>query len=1253
MSQQERTVLIVDDSAEDRELYRRYLAGEQKYSYHFIEAELGEEGLELWQKHQPDVVLLDYRLPDLDGLEFLARLPTQQSSELRSKTTELSLTDSFLPVIVVTGQGNEAIAVKAIKSGAQDYLIKGQIFPENLQLAVHGIIEAVQLRSQLQQRIEGERLIAQISQQIYQSLAFDEILETTVTEVRQFLHTDRVLIFQLMPDGNGTVVAESVKAEWQALLSSNIYDPCLAEDHIQRERAKKAIHDPDFNQNYLERYRQGEVTAKSDIYDGSVNPCHVNLLAQFQVKANLVVPILDENQFWGLLIAHHCVSPRVWQPLEINLLQQLTTHVSIALQQARLYQQARNELIERQKVEINLRYANERLQRKLAEIEAIYQTAPIGLSVLDTELRFVRINQRLAEINGYPIEAHIGRTVRELLPDLADSAEQLLGSLLETGTPQLNIEVRGKTRALQGLQRIWLEHFLPLKNGDRIIGISIVCEEITERKRAEELLQQSEEMKRRMLESSSDCIKLLDLEGRLLYMNAGGMCLMEIENLDSCLNQQWVNFWQEEALTEAKAALDAAKAGNLHRFQGYCPTVTGKPKFWDVIVSPILDARGKVVQILATSRDLTEQQQTQIALRENEERLRTLANNMSQFAWMADANGWIFWYNKRWFDYTGTTLEEMQGWGWQKIHHPEHVERVVEHLRSCFKIGASWEDTFPLLGRDGKYRWFLSRAIPIRNEEGEIVRWFGTNTDIEELRQTELDLRESEERYRCLAELIPQLVWTSSAKGMILDVNQRWLDFTGLTVEQIKTLGWEELIHPEDLPILSQQWTTALQTGTYYQAEGRMRQSDGTYRWHLHQAVPQKNKRGQIVKWFGTATDIEAQKQLQIERDRVLEWSQTARAEAERANRIKDEFLTILSHELRSPLNPILGWVQLLQTQNFDPSRTAQGLETIERNAKLQAQLIDDLLDVAKILRGKLSMNVGPLNPVLAIEAAIDTVKTAAVAKSISLQTNLANIGQISGDAARIQQIVWNLLSNAIKFTSSGGEVNICLERVANFAQIKISDNGKGINADFLPYMFEYFRQEDASITRKYGGLGLGLAIVRHLVEAHGGTISADSDGEGLGATFTVRLPLLDLQPEIKQTHELLNRELDLTGIRVLCVDDEPDTRELLGVLLTQYGAEVMTVSSAAEVMTVIDSFCPDILISDIGMPKMDGYTLMEQIRSLPPHRNGQIPAIALTAYAGEIDRKRALSVGFQKHIAKPVEPIQLAQSVLAIVRNN
>ncbi|HZG39184.1 MAG TPA: ATP-binding protein [Nodosilinea sp.] len=386
-----------------------------------------------------------------------------------------------------------------------------------------------------------------------------------------------------------------------------------------------------------------------------------------------------------------------------------------------------------------------------------------------------------------------------------------------------------------------------------------------------------------------------------------------------------------------------------------------------------------------------------------------------------------------------------------------------------------------------------------------------------------------------------------------------------------------------------------------------------------------------------------------ILRAQLYEAERLARTDAERANRVKDEFLAILSHELRSPLNPILGWSQLLQTHKLSDTQIQDALRTIERNAKLQTQLIDDLLDIAKILRGKLHLDNSPADLTLAIEAALETVKTAALAKSIVLNPVLADVGEVYGDGGRLQQIVWNLLSNAIKFTPTGGLVEVRLERVDHQAQIVVKDTGKGIHPDFLPYLFESFRQEDVSITRQHGGLGLGLAIVRHLVEAHGGTIAADSPGEGQGATFTVRLPLAKVTPKSPPTGVALPSRLDLTGVRVLTVDDDPDARELLAVMLTQYGAAVTAAASVAEALAVLETYRPDVLISDIGMPDMDGYTFIKQVRALPAEQGGRVPAIALTAYTRKADQQQALASGFQRHLSKPLEVEPLVKAVLAL----
>ncbi|MCC5626952.1 response regulator [Nostoc sphaeroides CHAB 2801] len=388
-----------------------------------------------------------------------------------------------------------------------------------------------------------------------------------------------------------------------------------------------------------------------------------------------------------------------------------------------------------------------------------------------------------------------------------------------------------------------------------------------------------------------------------------------------------------------------------------------------------------------------------------------------------------------------------------------------------------------------------------------------------------------------------------------------------------------------------------------------------------------------------------------IARAHLYEAERTARSAAESANRIKDEFLAVLSHELRTPLNPILGWTKLMRTRKLDQATSDRALETIERNAKLQTQLIEDLLDVSRILQGKLNLNFCPINLISVIEAAIETVRLSAQAKSIEIQTIIeCSLSPVLGDANRLQQVFWNILSNAIKFTPTGGQVKIKLQQVSSQVQICVTDTGKGIAPEFLPYVFDYFRQADGATTRKFGGLGLGLAIVRHLVELHGGTVQAQSLGEEQGATFTVRIPCLqDESKKIKDAKDnssLVGQSLPLSGLDILVVDDDADMREFLPFMLEQYGATVTAVASAIEALTALSQSQPNLLISDIGMPEMDGYMLMRQVRSLQPEQGGTIPAIALTAYAAEIDYQQAIAAGFQQHISKPVDPEELVKAI-------
>jgi PAS domain S-box-containing protein len=395
-------------------------------------------------------------------------------------------------------------------------------------------------------------------------------------------------------------------------------------------------------------------------------------------------------------------------------------------------------------------------------------------------------------------------------------------------------------------------------------------------------------------------------------------------------------------------------------------------------------------------------------------------------------------------------------------------------------------------------------------------------------------------------------------------------------------------------------------------------------------------------------------------RDELLEREHAARQEAETANRAKDEFLATVSHELRTPLNAILGWAHMLRANELDQTTQSRALETIERNAKSQAQLIEDILDVSRIVTGKLRLDVRPVELAPVVEAAIESVRPAADAREIRLEAILdPRAGPVSGDSNRLQQIVWNLVANAVKFTGKGGRVQVRIERVNSRVEIIVSDTGQGITAEFLPYVFDRFRQADATSTRRYGGLGLGLAIVRHLTEMHGGVVTVASPGEGGGATFTVKLPVIAAHAEdltSDRVHPVSGGSAsslpppNLAGVRVLIVDDEPDTREMLRVMVGQFGAEVRTCASSVEALNVLNNWEPNVIVSDIEMPDEDGYELIRKVRRAETSAGARmVPAVALTAYARVEDRLRALSAGYQMHIAKPCEPAELAMVIASL----
>lgn len=684
---------------------------------------------------------------------------------------------------------------------------------------------------------------------------------------------------------------------------------------------------------------------------------------------------------------------------------------------------------------------------------------------------------------------------------------------------------------------------------------------------------------------------------------------------------------------------------------------------------PVRYESGEIRGVIGAFIDITSRKQAEAILQQSEERLQLALKGARQGIWDWNLQTqWLAW-DDRCKEIFGLPPDFPVTYEWHiNALHPDDRQRVTSAAINALHNGGEFEEEYRTFWSDGTMRWVSARGQCYCDQSGMPYRMSGTVLDVTaakqdeaERKQTEAALQESEFMFRTLADTMPQLFWVIRPDGYHEYCNQRWYDYTGLSLEQAHGVGVHQIMHPDDLLNTRRAFEEALETGKMFITEQRLRRaSDGEYRWHLSQALPLYDQNGEIVKWFGSSTDIHDQKLVIEERAQALERERAARMELEHASRMKDEFLAVVSHELRSPLNAILGWSRLLRTRTFDAEKTEQALASIERNAQSQTQLIEDLLDISRIIRGKIRLNLRSTNLIPCVQAAMDTIRPTATAKSIALSFQSAlDTDFVSGDPERLQQIVWNLLSNAVKFTPVGGQIDVRVHATHQLAQIQVTDSGKGISPDFLPYVFERFRQEDATTTRTQGGLGLGLAIVRNLVELHGGSIRADSAGEGQGATFTVQLRLLPPAPqEYSASHQGLHRQtlvdtsLDLSNIHVLVVDDEGDTREFLQAALEQYGARVTSAASAAEAWQFLQTQKPDVLLSDVGMPDEDGFTLIRRIRLLPPDHGGQIPAAALTAYTREGDRLQALTAGFQMHIPKPVEPIQLLAVIMRLLES-
>lgn len=924
------------------------------------------------------------------------------------------------------------------------------------------------------------------------------------------------------------------------------------------------------------------------------------------------------------------------------------------------------------------------VRSQISEFEAIklfhLSIDLLGVASLDSQFR--QVNPAFQRILGYSIEEVLAQPFLNFIhpEDQAKTIAEL--EKLNAGATTIFFETR--CRCKNGAYK-WLEWTaVPIVSA----GIVYVTgRDVTERKTLEAALQAANEtLEQRVAERTTELEKLnqilhnsevrfrsavdhmpdvfviYDAERRIQFVNAAGLALAE-RPIEDFLGRKDEEIFPPEVTHSYLPLLEQTVATKAYQ-TGECTISLPNRLPYTIAVQymPLLDTQGEIQQILGITYNITERKQAEEAMRRSEQQVRHVLDSLFSFVGVMTPDGILIEANRTALEAAALQPDDVLGKPFEDAYWWSYSIEVQNQLRQAIVRAAAGETIrydVVVRVRDGQLITIDFTLVPILNQGGQVEFLIPSGIDITERKQAEMALRRSEERYRSLFESIDEGFCivevlfdehNTAIDYRFLEINPAFERHTGLVDAQGKTAR-------ELLPNLEDHWfeiygNVAL-TGEPYRFENG---SEVMKRWFdvfaFRFGAPQQR---QVAIRF---KDISDRKTVEVERERVLQREQAAREAAERANRIKDEFLAVLSHELRTPLNPILGWTKLLQSGKLDATKTANALNTIVRNATLQSQLIEDLLDVSRILRGKLTLNVAPVTLSTTILAALETVRLAAEAKDIHLHSDIAaDVGKVSGDAGRLQQVVWNLLSNAVKFTPARGRVEVRLSRLDHLAQIQVIDSGKGIQPDFLPYVFEHFRQEEGGTTRTFGGLGLGLAIARQIVELHGGTIEAESAGIGQGATFTVTLPLMRSEALLKSTEQadevVATLSLTLAGLRILVVDDDPDSREFVSFVLAQEGAEVITVSSSFEVLQALKQHQFDLLASDIGMPEVDGYMLLRQVRQLPLAQGSRIPAIAITAYAGDFNQDQAFAAGFQAHLSKPIDPTTLVATVIRLIRNS
>lgn len=874
-------------------------------------------------------------------------------------------------------------------------------------------------------------------------------------------------------------------------------------------------------------------------------------------------------------------------------------------------------------------------------LEQVIQVLPVAAYVCDAPDGRIRLwNRRAADIWGRepPTDGSPDRFCGSLHLFRADGSplaheDGPAAEALRTGEPQTREVVVGRPDLVRVVVHV---EAAPVRDaGGQVQGVAVVLREITDQERAREALWQSEARYRAIVEDQPDLVCRFLADGTLTFANEAYCRFFGVDH-DAAIGTNFVPIVHPDDLQAVRAQVaELSPTRPVVFIENRVFRADGVVCWTEWTNRALFDSTGRVVEFQSAGRDVTERKQAE----QDAARLAAIVASADSAIFGMTLDGRITSWNRAAERMFGYSAEEALGRPISIIIPPDRRHEGTEILERLGRGETVRHLETERIAGDGRRLPVSLTVSPIRDASGRLIGISKICRDISERLRTQRELEEREGRLRLMLEGISDAFSAVDRDFRFTYVNEHFARLIGQPRDAVLGQVCWPVLPRREQSALTMAAHDALRNDRPTRVEEYCQPLD---RWLETRLYPSAD--GLIA----FTTDITDRKRLDAARERAVARESEARAAAEEASRLKDEFLAVVSHELRTPLNAMLGWAQMLREGSVAPENVRKALETIERNARMQAQLVEDLLDVSRIVSGRLPLQIEPVDLATVVRAAVEAVRPAAANKDIQLSVDVGRRPvTVSGDAGRLQQAAWNLLTNAVKFTPRGGRVDVTLARTSSEAMLTVRDTGSGIPSEVLPFIFDRFRQADGRTTRAHGGLGLGLTIVEHLAEAHGGTVRADSAGPGLGATFTIAIPIRE-GDAVRETDDDTHTSLpDLSGRHILYVDDDPDAREIVAAVLGRCGARLTAAASVDAALELLQTVTPDVLVGDIGMPDRDGYDLIHAVRAIP--RLQHVPAIALTAYAGPEYRDAALTAGYNLHLCKPVDPNTLCTAVLEL----